>query len=84
MGDDRTDRMGTFVCTQLVTTNLVVYSAMRGAETEFSIKLVHRKRGMADLPYVSLNFEGTRRRQLTDSIWNTSFKYGSRFLDWKT
>ena len=30
------------------------------------------------------NCEGTRRRQHTDSIWNTSSYYGSRFLNWKT
>ena len=29
-------------------------------------------------PYVSRNSEGTRRRQPTDSIWNTSFSYGSQ------
>ena len=54
----------------------------RGVETKLSIKLVHGGRVTLRVPRV--NFEGTRRRQRTDSIWNTSFSNGGRFLKWRT
>ena len=45
------DRMGKCVCTQLIARmqQTLLRSVMRGSETEFSIKLVHLRRGIADL-----------------------------------
>ena len=43
------DRMGTCIYVLTWLQQTLLRSAMRGAETEFSIKLVHRGRGIADL-----------------------------------
>ena len=58
-------------------------SARRGAETEFSIKVVYSG-GDLTCPARESIFRarnGDNSLSVTDSIWNTSFSYGSRFLN---